>query len=150
MPQNETSCGYKNGRLRPCSPLAMSYIPMQESAFPQYDSEEALTRGTLFPGLDLPFMNSANQTNPCAGTPRGELMALSFMINEFNLYLDTHPEDEEALSALKKVISLYQDGLKKYTKLYGPMTVTDLEDASAYTWINGPWPWEYSGARRND
>lgn len=35
----------------------MAYVPMQECVKPTYNTAEALSRGTLFPGLDLPFMN---------------------------------------------------------------------------------------------
>ena len=34
------------------APLAMAYTPMQKSVDPAYESNEALSRGTLFPGLD--------------------------------------------------------------------------------------------------
>ena len=42
----------------------MSYVPMQDAAAPAYEPSEALARGTLFPGLDLPFMNSVNESAP--------------------------------------------------------------------------------------
>ena len=50
----------------------------------------ALARGTLFPGLDLPFMNLVNKPADLS-TPLCELMAMDFVIRELNLYLDTHP-----------------------------------------------------------
>lgn len=51
------NCGCKEGTLPDCAPLAMAYVPMQRSVKPVYSTAEALSRGTLFPGLDLPFMN---------------------------------------------------------------------------------------------
>ncbi len=137
-----TECGYKNGALPSCAPLASSYTPMQESSMPRYESEEALTRGTLFPGLDLPFKNIINKSHPCAGTPMGELMALQFMIKELQLYLDTHPDDMETFRALKNVIELEKQGRERYVRLYGPLVISDVEFSDSYTWINGPWPWE--------
>lgn len=41
-------------RMPAAAPLAASYVPMQELET-VYSPEEALTRGTLFPSLDLPF-----------------------------------------------------------------------------------------------
>lgn len=139
-----TNCDFKNGSLPPCAPLAVSYVPIQQEAKPQYKSTEALTRGTLFPGLDLPFLNIPNKTNPYAGTPLGEIMALGFMIGELNLYLDTHPDDQEAFDALKAVIALYNEGQEKYVKLYGPITMRDMTNFKTYTWLHDPWPWEFT------
>lgn len=137
-------CDYKNGELPKCAPLAFAYTPLQQDNTPRYGNAEALTRGTLFPGLDLPFMNVANKTNPYAGTPLGELMAIDFAIKELNLYLDTHPEDTDAFTALKRLIELAEEGREKYIRLYGPIMIRDLKNCSSYTWLNEPWPWEYS------
>jgi len=140
----ETGCGYKNGTLPSCAPLAAAYVPMQPKDSPQYTGEEALTRGTLFPGLDLPFMNLVNQDHPYAGTPLGELMALDFMIKELNLYLDTHADDKTAFAMLQEVIGLAAEGKRRYTQQFGPLEVKDLAWCERYTWLNGPWPWEYA------
>ena len=32
--------------------------------------------------------------------------------------------------------------LREYVRRYGPVTLSDLENAECYTWIEGPWPWE--------
>ena len=90
----------------------------------------------------FPFQNQPNDTNPYAGTPLGELMALDFMIKELSLYLDTHPDDQEVFEALKSVIQLAQEGEKKYTQLYGPVSVTGVVYSDSYDWTHNPWPWE--------
>ena len=145
---NSGSCNYKCGTLPSCAPLAASYVPIQENNPPRYDACEALTRGTLFPGLDLPFKNVTNKSNPYAGTPLGELMALKFMMKEMQLFLDTHPNDTEVFSALQKTIALYEAGAKTYAKLYGPLKLSDMQYADRYTWIHDPWPWEYTDKER--
>jgi spore coat protein JB len=61
---------------------------MQESVKPNYEPQTAIARGTLFPGLDLPFLEMVN--NPLPATPLGELMAIDFVADELSLYLDTH------------------------------------------------------------
>lgn len=135
---------YKNGSLPESAPLAMAYVPMQSSAKPAYNSAEALRRGTLFPGLDLPFMNMIN-TGDLSGTPLGEVMALDFAAQELALYLDTHCGDEEAFGLYKNVLSLAKTAKEKYVKLYGPLTDADLINAHSYTWLKNPWPWDYCG-----
>ena len=101
-----------------------------------------ISRGTLFPGLDLPFMNMVN-TGDMTGTPLGEVMALDFVAHELALYLDTHSEDEEAFELYKNVLALSMSAKEKYVKLYGPLTKSDLSKAQSYTWLKNPWPWDY-------
>lgn len=135
---------YRTGSLPHCAPLAMAYVPMQDSPNPSYNSAQALSRGTLFPGLDLPFMNMVN-TGDLTGTPLGELMALDFVAHELHLYLDTHPDDEEAFEMFRKVSKLAETARDKYTKLYGPISPADIADSKSFTWLKNPWPWDYSG-----
>jgi len=135
-------CSFKEGTLRKCAPLGMSYVPEQISAEQAYDPNQALLRGTLFPGLDLPFMNMVNK-GKLTGTPLGELMALDFVIKELNLYLDTHKDDMEAFQTLQSTLALYDEGKTRYVKKYGPLTIHDLKYADHFTWICDPWPWDY-------
>ena len=138
------SCGYKNGLLPECAPLAMAYVPMQQSVKPMYNTAQALSSGTLFPGLDLPFMNMVN-TGDLTGMPLGEVMALDFVAHELALYLDTHSDDAEAFEIYKNVLSLASTAKEKFVKLYGPLTKQDLSQAKSYTWLKNPWPWDYCG-----
>ena len=135
-------CSFREGELNSCAPLAVAYVPMQTSAQPAYEAPQALVRGTLFPGLDLPFMNLVNK-GTYEGTPLGELMGLDFVIQELKLYLDTHKTDREAFETLKSAIKLFREGREKYVKLYGPLVFTDLESADSFTWLCEPWPWDY-------
>jgi spore coat protein JB len=52
--QAKTDCSYKEGPLPQCAPLAVGFVPVQQDSNPQYRSEDALARGTLFPGLTCP------------------------------------------------------------------------------------------------
>ena len=44
------------GYLPQNAPLANPYVPFQDNNPKQYTAKKGLIRGTLFPGLDLPFM----------------------------------------------------------------------------------------------
>lgn len=74
IPMNNNSCGYplqrQSGRDEHCeclcsyseksafpenTPLAMAFVPFQGKS-EKYKCEKALSRGTLFPCLDKPFM----------------------------------------------------------------------------------------------
>ncbi|MCD7853048.1 MAG: spore coat protein CotJB [Oscillospiraceae bacterium] len=140
---NGTGSGsYRKGALPSTAPLAMAYVPMQESSSPAYDTSEALQRGTLFPGLDLPLMNIVN-TADVTDTPLGELMALQFATRELHLYLDTHPDDTEAFEMLKEMLNLFAEARRRYVKQYGPLVPEDLAESETFTWLSDPWPWMY-------
>ena len=139
---NSKKSDCKLGTL-PCeAPLAMAYVPMQESIDPTYDTAEALSRGTLFPGLDLPFMGMVN-TGKLTGTPMGEMMALDFVAHELVLYLDTHPADSEAFQLLQNIQKLAQTAKERYTKRFGPVCHRDLMYMKEFSWLENPWPWDY-------
>ncbi len=139
-------CSDRNGAKGPlpaCAPLASAYVPPQPEAEPRYQETMALSRGTLFPGLDLPFLDQVNSGNPYAGTPLGELMALDFVYHEMHLYLDTHPEDREAFQFLQKIGELLKNGRKTYSARYGPLCPEEIADFDSFLWTAGPWPWAF-------
>ena len=136
---------YKYGLLPKNGSLAAAYVPIQSSASPAYDSGEALNRGTLFPGLDLPFMGMVNTGGE--NTPLRELMAIDFVVDELELYLDTHKNDSEAFEMYQAFLSLQNTAHARYTEKYGPVCQKDLIGAQKYTWINDPWPWDYCGKK---
>jgi spore coat protein JB len=137
--------GFKTGVLPERAPLAAGYVPEQISARPVYEASDALTRGTLFPGLDLPFMNVVNKGSPYAGTHLGELMAISFVTHELTLYLDTHTQDREALELLRHMLALKKEARERYTRLHGPISADDMPSGTAFGWTRSPWPWEAAG-----
>ena len=96
------------GRMPSMAPLANPYVPFQLENPPKYEARKGLIRGTLFPGLDLPFMGMVNtQEKPV--TPTHELQALNFAIQELALYLDTHREDREALELYRSYQKMYKE-----------------------------------------
>ena len=100
MDKTRTDNGME-GRLPAMAPLANPYVPFQLENPPKYEARKGLVRGTLFPGLDLPFMGTVNQKE-LRVTPRSELQVLRFAIQELALYLDTHRDDHEALELYRQ------------------------------------------------
>ena len=146
MSCNQCDRPYKLGSLPGASaPLAMSYVPMQDAAAPAYEPSEALARGTLFPGLDLPFMNSVNESAP--DVPTAELMAIDFVTDELELYLDTHAGDREAFALYQSFLALRREARERYTARYGPVTQCDQLGGESFTWLRDPWPWEFQTRR---
>ena len=137
----------RDGRLPEMAPLANPYVPFQLENPPKYEARKGLIRGTLFPGLDLPFMNMVN-TKEKPITPLIELQTLAFAINELALYLDTHRNDNEALELYRTYQKLYHDGAAMYAKEYGPLNHKSLGNGP-YRWLDDPWPWEYSANKED-
>lgn len=134
------ACMY--GRLPAEAPLANPYVPFQIENPQQYEARKALIRGTLFPGLDLPFKGMVNEREKPV-TPLTELQTLAFAIQELALYLDTHREDREAFEIYRNYQKLYEHCLIEYKKNHGPMNHTGMAQGSCYEWLDDPWPWEY-------
>lgn len=133
------------GRLPSFAPLANPFVPFQMENPEKYASRKAIIRGTLFPGLDLPFMGMVNK-NELAVTPLTELQVMSFVIQELALYLDTHRDDQEALELYRSYQKMYEDGRRKYEEMCGPLNHMSVGQGE-YRWLNDPWPWEYAKNR---
>ena len=130
------------GKLPDLAMLANPYVPFQLEDPPKYEPRRALVRGTLYPGLDLPFHGMVNkQEKPV--TPMTELQVLAFAIQELALYLDTHRDDQEALELYRSYQKLYHKCMKEYTKKRGPLTHKTPTEEGPYAWLDDPWPWEY-------
>jgi len=143
MRNNGNSCNEcATGILPECGMLAVPYVPVQRSADPGYQADRALARGTLFPGLDLPFLGMVNQKEKPV-TPLSELQVLGFAIQELALYLDTHRDDREALELYQNYQKMYAHCKEEYRKQRGPMNHMQPGDSREYQWLNDPWPWEY-------
>ena len=136
---------YKTGSLPHNAPLASAYVPMQRAAQPAYEANEALARGTLFPGLDLPFMNGVNGIQP--NNVLSDYQALCFAAHELALYLDTHKDDREAFEMLKTFLALKQEAKERYAKKYGAVCPDDMMYAKSFTWTDDPWPWDHKNGQ---
>lgn len=136
-------CGDRCGILPACAPLANPYVPFQQEGSPVYSQEEAIASGTLFPGLDLPF-HLKPTASPLPNTAAAELQALDFVLTELGLYLDTHKKDREAFALYQKYARLAEEGRSRYVAMYGPLTQNDVVKCDSFTWLDDPWPWEYS------
>lgn len=130
------------GRLPASAPLANPYVPFQIENPPKYEARKGLIRGTLFPGLDLPFRGMVNQKE-LPQIPMAELQTLSFAIQELALYLDTHREDMEALELYREYQDIYARCREAYAKQFGPLNHMQSQDRKSYAWLDDPWPWEY-------
>lgn len=135
------NCPDRYGVLPACTGLAVPYVPFQQEDPPKYSQNEALSNGTLFPHLNLPFFRMT-QGSTLPKTPLAELQALEFVVLELGTYLDTHPNDAEALQMFQQFAAMERSARAKYEERFGPLT-RDVSAGENFQWLNGPWPWNY-------
>ena len=131
------------GRLPAQAPLANPYVPFQLENPPKYDARHGIIRGTLYPGLDLPFMGMINKSEKPV-TPLTELQTVAFAIQELALYLDTHRDDKEALELYQSYQEVYHKCTKEYAQNISPLNHCTPAKGEKYQWLDDPWPWEYA------
>ena len=75
--QTAEGCGDTRGTLPACAPLANPYVPFQGQNPERYTAGRALMKGTLFPGLDLPYRGTSGveprESNPIGQATRKHL-----------------------------------------------------------------------------
>ena len=135
------ACGDNYGTLPECAPLAVPYVPFQQSNPKRYSQSDALNNGTLYPGLNLPFHIKATATSVPV-TPLTELQALEFVVLELGIYLDTHPQDTEALALFRQYTAMEKAARAAYEDRFGPLTQS-AAGGDSYRWLQEPWPWCY-------
>ena len=69
---------------------------------------------------------------------------LSFACTDLNLFLDTHPNCQEALELFKQCAFTLKNFRTEYQNNYGPLEVNAVWDNIPFAWVadNQPWPWE--------
>lgn len=67
------------------------------------------------------------------------LSSVQFCMLEMRQFLDTHPNDPEALEMYNKYIDRFNALKKEYEEQCGPLT---LSGNNSDDWLKNPWPWD--------
>lgn len=65
----------------------------------------------------------------------------SFAMDDVLLFLDTHPNNMEALQYYKTVTAMRKNAMAAYQRQYGPLMVEDVT-GNSWSWVTEKWPWE--------
>ncbi|MGN0335361.1 MAG: spore coat protein CotJB [Lachnospiraceae bacterium] len=88
-------------------------------------------------------MSSQSSSVPCRKDLMNKINLVSFAVNDATLFLDTHPNDADALAYFQKYRQMRVDALKEYEKHYAPLLLDVACDSSLpWSWVKEPWPWE--------
>lgn len=66
----------------------------------------------------------------------------SFAMDDVKLFLDTHPNCQEALEYYHKAKEIRDRAWEKYTEEFGPLSSYQVESCDSWDWNKGPMPWE--------
>ena len=73
-----------------------------------------------------------------------KLTAMDFMAVDIALFLNTHPEREDAIKLYNQTIMMADSLREEYEKNYGPLCSfrSYAENERFWSWIDNPWPWQ--------
>lgn len=72
-----------------------------------------------------------------------EINLLDFALTELTLFLDTHPDNQEAMRFFNYYNKLKQDKMTEYSSTYGPISRNQAKaNGNYFLWTVQPWPWE--------
>lgn len=92
------------------------------------------------------FHTQVSSANPelenakCAAMKK--LQAISFVLDDLRLFLDTHPFEMQALSKYEEAKTQRNQILNEYETNYGPVETYYVKQNNQWTWVDSPWPWE--------
>ncbi len=69
-----------------------------------------------------------------------KVMKSMFAVNDITLYLDTHPQDINAISLHNKYVQEYMNAKKFYEDNFGPLSM--YAQMNKWNWVYNKWPWE--------
>lgn len=102
--------------------------------------------GNNCPGNNRPDYcpDDGNSGNMSKSEMLKRISELDFAITDLNLYLDTHPENKEALEMLTKLAATCKSLKADFTQKYGPLLVTDVMNETPFSWVSPEhkWPWQ--------
>ena len=65
-----------------------------------------------------------------------------FALDEAVLFLDTHPDNKDALDYYHKALSEYENAVGNFISNFGPLDITQVKSHDKWTWVEGCMPWE--------
>ena len=102
--------------------------------------------GNGFPNSYIPYKNY----QPAELNPENDkeymmlmLQIYDFAAHELTLYLDTHPEDTQAIRKRQEFVNLTKEAQDNYEQKYGALNLSsDALNTSPWQWAEAEFPWE--------
>lgn len=111
-----------------------------------YDPYQGFIRGNLFKDLYSPYkLNKPYDISPANEQARmlTNIDAISFAMDDLNLYLDIYPNAKEYIDLFNKYRVQKRELVKEYESKYGPLSLnSDSMNSYPWAWDRTPYPWE--------
>lgn len=66
----------------------------------------------------------------------------SFLLDEAGLFLNSHPDNMEALEYYHEAQRKRNEAIRCYEEEIGPLSKYSVHNRSYWDWTEGPWPWQ--------
>lgn len=124
--------------------MGLEYLSSENASYNADDITTEFLKGNMFENEYEPYKNYTC-LKPTLKTDRErelfEIMKYSFAMNDYNLYLDLHPENMEILNKFKAASNKLDILVKEYTRKYGPLELSQ-NNYPTFKWLTSPWPWD--------
>ena len=110
-----------------------------------FDSYEGYLKGNAFKNEYIPYKDyKVAKLN--INSEKEEMLInigeYSFMMHDINLYLDVHPDDQNALRKFIEYRNKVNELITNYERKYGPIGVKgNINNNIPFEWENTSWPW---------
>jgi len=71
-----------------------------------------------------------------------EIQAIDFALVELTLYLDTHPNDQQAMQQFNEYAQQAMQLKRNFETKYGPLQQYGNSYTDGKSWGTSPWPWQ--------
>ncbi|MFV0496805.1 MAG: spore coat protein CotJB [Candidatus Fimivivens sp.] len=116
-------------------------IPSQNARIMQRGQQDH-----MMPARNMKTMSDTQGNRPCVNNQsqvKLQLAQCCFAVHEAVLYLDTHPNDQNALAYYRKKQQQLERASENYKKVVGPICACMVDtNTGNWQWIETPWPWE--------
>lgn len=86
-------------------------------------------------GMNLAISNQSRQAL------MKQINDVSFAMDDVLLFLDTHPNDADAMHYYHNAVNMRKAAMDAYQRQFGPFFVEDVM-GNAWSWVTEKWPWE--------
>lgn len=156
---NEYNYDYynQNSRLASLNDVMPNYIPKTNymptnQSNNNYNNQilepyEGLIRGNLFVNLYDPYKNyKIQKLNPKTESSalKNQWQQYNFALTDLSLYLDLHPNDQNALALYNQYNQILKQIEEKYNSMYPPLSQNSIyiTKNNNWNWLTASWPWE--------
>ncbi len=86
--------------------------------------------------------NGNTNNNMTCGQMLKRIQELEFTLTDLNLYLDTHPDNKEALEMFTKLSASLKSLMYDYAQNCEALCVRDIPNRAPFEWAANNWPWQ--------